>query len=339
MIAKNMWVSCADDLSITPFELKPVKTADRFNAIMNKPYVMIEVCPHESKTCVSLGKGTNQHSFSCEYCSESGTDSHNWVGMSYSWSADYSTVVATHYCDECGESEYARALTDHWEEKHATCTTPGTMKYMADLEEEPGFESQYKTVEIPSRGGHEWEEAGRIEGQDICGGTAITYECKHCSATKTEGIANHDWNEEEWVTLFEPTCTEDGEYILCVEFLDGAFKRQEGEATTIPAYGHEWGEPIYAWSEDNSSVTADRYCKHNMIHVDTETVGATSKVTKEPMQETDGERVYTSDAFTNSAFAVRAKTVTIPAGEHVLTALRAALVANRPRVTLSVWYN
>jgi hypothetical protein len=312
--------------------------------------------------------------------------------MSYSWSADYSTVVATHYCDKCGKSEYARVLTDHWVEQYETCTTPGTMKYMADLEDKPGFESQYKTVEIPTRGHHEWEQKRVIEGTDICGGTAIEYGCKHCDATKTEGISGHVW-DEGWTELFEPTCTEqgelyhkckncdaldlenvqltdalghvwgdvtytwandnetvtatrtctrddcgcteeetahvfpqvtkaptcteDGEYILCVEFLDGAFERQEGETTTVPAWEHEWGEPTYVWSEDNSSVTADRYCKHNPTHLDTETVAATSKVTKYPTQETDGERVYTSDAFANSAFTVQTKTVMIPAGEHV----------------------
>lgn len=559
----DMWVSCSDkvDDSVTPFELKPVKAANRGQAILDKPYVMIEKCPHASMTYSADSASPNCHDYSCEYCGKSGNENHHWVGMSYSWSADYSTVVATHYCDKCGESEYARVLTDHWEEQYATCTTPGTMKYMADLEDKPGFESQYKTVEIPSRGHHVWEEAGTIEGQDICGGTAITKKCKHCSATKTEGIANHDWNEEEWVTLFEPTCTEQGEryhkcnkcdalnldspdlvnalghewggptyewaddkktvtakrvctrkgcdcieeeeaavvqqitkaptctepgkmkytadfsekpgfesqsktveipslghqwgeaevivaediegqnichgstvkkctcsrcnaikigeteearvhdwdteswiyfveptctgqgeryhkckncdalnldsldsssdamkplghiwgastytwaddkktvtakrvctregcgcveeeeatvfpqitkaptctedgaYILCAEFLNEDFKRQEGEATTIPAFEHEWGEPSYVWSEDNSSVTADRYCKHNPTHLDTETVGTTSEVTEEPTQEADGERVYTSDAFTNPAFAVQIKTVTIP---------------------------
>ncbi len=555
----DMWVSCSDkvDDSVTPFELKPVKAANRGQAILDKPYVMIEKCPHASMTYSADSAFPNCHDYSCEYCGKSGSVNHNWVGATYSWNSDYSTVTASHHCADCGTIDSVVVKTDHWEKPYATCTTPGTMNYMADFSEKPGFDSQYKTVEIPSLG-HQWGEVGRIEGQDICGGTAITKKCKHCSATKTEGIANHDWNEEEWVTLFEPTCTEqgeryhkcnkcdalnldspdlvnalghewggptyewaddkktvtakrvctrkgcdcieeeeaavvqqitkaptctepgkmkytadfsekpgfesqsktveipslghqwgeaevieaediegqdichgstvkkctcsrcnaikigeteeasvhdwdteswiyfveptctgqgeryhkckncdalnldslervgslgghvwgeptykwaenketvtakrvctregcdcieeeeaavvqqitkaptcteDGEYILCVEFLNDAFERQEGEATTIPAYEHKWGEPTYVWSEDNSSVTADRYCTYNPTHLDTETVGTTSEVIKEPTQEADGERVYTSDAFANSAFAVQIKTVAIP---------------------------
>lgn len=382
----DMWVSCSDkvDDSITPFELKPVKAANRGQAILDKPYVMIEKCPHASMTYSADSASPNCHDYSCEYCDRSGNENHHWVGMSYSWSADYSTVVATHYCDKCGKSEYRRVSTNHWEERYATCTTPGTMKYEANFDEEPGFESQYKTVEIPTRGHHEWEQKRVIEGLDICGGTAIEYGCKHCDATKTEGISKHDWDEEEWVTLFEPTCTEQGElyhkckncdaldldnvqltdalghvwgdvtytwandkktvtakrvctregcgcveeeeatvfqqitkaptctedgaYILCAEFLNKAFKRQESEAIAQPAWEHEWGEPTYAWSEDNSSVTADRYCKHNPTHVDTETVGATSKVSKKATCTSKGETTYTA-AFENEAFKTQTKTV------------------------------
>ena len=385
----DMWVSCGDDVSdsVTPFELKTVKAADRGQAILDKPYVMIEKCPHASMTYSADSASPNCHDYSCEYCSKSGSVEHHWVGMSYSWSADYSTVVATHYCDKCGKSEYARVLTDHWVEQYETCTTPGTMKYMADLEDKPGFESQYKTVEIPTRGHHEWEQKRVIEGTDICGGKAIEYGCKHCFATKTEGISGHVW-DEGWTELFEPTCTEqgelyhkckncdaldlenvqltdalghvwgdvtytwandnetvtatrtctrdgcdcteeetahvfpqitkaptcteDGEYILCAEFLNGAFERQEGEATTVPAWEHEWGEPTYVWSEDNSSVTANRYCKHNPTHLDTETVAATCKVTKEPTCMADGEATCTSESFENEAFATQTRAVMLP---------------------------
>ena len=400
----DMWVSCSDkvDDSVTPFELKPVKAANRGQAILDKPYVMIEKCPHASKTYSADSASPNCHDYSCEYCGRSGSESHNWVGATYSWNSDYSTVTAAHTCADCRTIDIVTVNTVHWVKQYETCIDKGKMEYKADFDAEPGFDSQFKIVEIPTRGHHEWEQKRVIEGQDICGGTAIEYECIHCSATKTEGIANHVyqvWNEEEeeeeeeWVTLFEPTCTEQGEqyrkcykcdalelengklvnalghdwgdptyewaddnktvtarrvctregcgcveeetatvvrqitkdptctedgaYILCAEFLNEAFKRQESEAIAVPAWEHEWGEPTYAWSEDNSSVTADRYCKHNPTHLDTETVAATSKVTKYPTQETDGERVYTSDAFANSAFTVQTKTVMIPAGEHV----------------------
>ena len=389
----DMWVSCSDkvDDSVTPFELKPVKAANRGQAILDKPYVMIEKCPHASKTYSADSASPNCHDYSCEYCGRSGSESHNWVGATYSWNSDYSTVTAAHTCADCRTIDIVTVNTSHWEEPSATCLNPGKMKYEADYSEKPGFDSQYKYVEIPSRGHHEWEKTEESEGQDNCGGKVINYKCKNCGETKIERTGgNHEWDEENWTVLFEPTCTlegeryhkcnkcdalnldslelvnalghewgdptyewaddkktvtakrvckrgcveeetatvfpqitksptctEDGEYILCAEFLNKAFKRQESEAIAQPAWEHEWGDPTYVWSEDNSSVTADRYCKHNPTHVDTETVGATSKVTKEPTQETDGERVYTSNAFNNPAFTVQTKTVMIPAGEHV----------------------
>ncbi|MDY2590734.1 MAG: hypothetical protein SOW32_11190, partial [Agathobacter sp.] len=73
---------------------------------------------------------------------------------------------------------------------------------------------------------------------------------------------------------------------------------------------HDWNAVTYQWSDDNSQVTATRICKRDESHVETETVNTTNEVTREAACETDGERIYTA-TFSNAAFAVQTKTVTI----------------------------
>ena len=80
-------------------------------------------------------------------------------------------------------------------------------------------------------------------------------------------------------------------------------------------FGHEWGEPTYEWSADNSTVTAKRVCVNEDYHVETETVSTTSAVTVEPGCLTAGERTYTAE-FENTAFTKQTKTAPIQALGH-----------------------
>ncbi|MBQ1458046.1 MAG: cell wall-binding repeat-containing protein, partial [Butyrivibrio sp.] len=76
----------------------------------------------------------------------------------------------------------------------------------------------------------------------------------------------------------------------------------------IPAKGHDYGDPVYTWNEDNSEVTATRTCKNDPTHVETETVKTTAKVTKEATCEEKGETTYTAE-FKNEAFEKQTKVV------------------------------
>ena len=95
----------------------------------------------------------------------------------------------------------------------------------------------------------------------------------------------------------------------------------------IPAgeHVHDWAEPTYTWSEDNSKVTAERVCNINAEHKETETVDATSEVTTQPTETEAGVRTYTA-TFANPAFVTQTKTVAIPklkynvTGDHTFTA-------------------
>lgn len=123
----------------------------------------------------------------------------------------------------------------------------------------------------------------------------------------------HDVHTEEALPAVEPGCetaglTEGSWCSVCGEI----FVAQE----EIPAIGHDWQAPAYAWSDDSSSVTAARVCAHNETHVETETVPATAEVTLQPACEADGEIVYTGAAFENEAFQVQTKTEVLPALDH-----------------------
>ncbi|MBP5654305.1 MAG: S-layer homology domain-containing protein, partial [Clostridiales bacterium] len=71
-------------------------------------------------------------------------------------------------------------------------------------------------------------------------------------------------------------------------------------------------EVTYEWSKDNSECTATRVCANDPSHVETETVKATSEVTKQATCEEDGETVYTA-VFENPVFETQTTKASIPA--------------------------
>ena len=116
----------------------------------------------------------------------------------------------------------------------------------------------------------------------------------------------HEAHQPEILSAVTPTCTEDG-------LTEGSWCPECGEILTaqeiVPALGHDWSTVTYAWTEDNSTVTASHVCAHNAEHVETETVPASAAVTKQPTCEENGETTYTSEAFENPAFSAQSKIV------------------------------
>ena len=78
---------------------------------------------------------------------------------------------------------------------------------------------------------------------------------------------------------------------------------------------HEWGEVVYTWSQDNKTCTAERVCKGDESHKETETANSTYVVVDEAKCEVDGKGKY-SVTFENEAFAAQTKEVKIDALEH-----------------------
>ena len=114
----------------------------------------------------------------------------------------------------------------------------------------------------------------------------------------------------EWTVDTEATCTTSGSKSHHCERC-GA----KGNVTEIPALGHQWGEPVYTWSEDNTTCTATRTCENNDEHSQTATATVTSEPTKAPTCTEMGEMTYMA-TFTEEWAVEQTKTEGIPATGH-----------------------
>ena len=123
-----------------------------------------------------------------------------------------------------------------------------------------------------------------------------------------EKAEEHVHSFDEGKVTTEPTCTEKG--VKTFTCSCGETKTEE-----IPALGHDWNEPGYTWAEDNSSCTAQRICKRDASHTESETVKPAETVTKEATCTEKGEKSLKA-IFTNEAFAEQSKTAEIPALGH-----------------------
>ena len=77
---------------------------------------------------------------------------------------------------------------------------------------------------------------------------------------------------------------------------------------------HDWGEAIYTWTSDNI-CKAERVCKHDSAHIESETITATGTVIKAATCTEKGKVKYTA-RFTNTAFGVQYCEVDIDLVEH-----------------------
>ena len=78
--------------------------------------------------------------------------------------------------------------------------------------------------------------------------------------------------------------------------------------------GHDYGEVKYTWTSDNT-CKAERVCKHDSAHIESETVTATGTTITEATCKEKGKMKYTA-TFVNTAFAVQEKEVDIDFAEH-----------------------
>ena len=77
--------------------------------------------------------------------------------------------------------------------------------------------------------------------------------------------------------------------------------------------GHNYGEVKYTWTDN--SCKAERVCKNDNTHIESETVTATAEEIKAATCKEKGKMKYTA-TFTNTAFAAQVKEVDIDFTEH-----------------------
>lgn len=243
--------------------------------------------------------------FTTQVESVTGTDllEHSWSVPAYTWTDDYSSVTATRTCSATpgnphSETEtVATAVTST-----ATCETPGVNTYTATFENS-AFTVQTKTEDAPPKG-HEWGEPTWTWADDKSSATA-KFVCANDEThvqTLTATISKE--------TNAEPTCTEPGGEVITakVTFTGKDYTDVKTVGDSIPALGHDWGEPEYKWAADYSTVTATRTCKTDSTHVEDvklDDLKITSAVTKAAAVGTPGETTYTA------TFTVDGKKVTL----------------------------
>ena len=78
--------------------------------------------------------------------------------------------------------------------------------------------------------------------------------------------------------------------------------------------GHDYGEVTYTWTSDNT-CKAERVCKHDSTHIESETVTATGTTITAATCKEKGKMKYTA-TFVNTAFTAQEKEVDIDFAEH-----------------------
>lgn len=132
----------------------------------------------------------------------------------------------------------------------------------------------------------------------------VTYACaKDPSHTRTEAC------EVTSMQKTAATCSAKGVTTYAAKYGSDTSTKDVADIPIDPT-AHSWGEPTYAWSDDSGKCTANRMCKNDRSHSESEVSTAVRKVTKEPTEEADGSATYTV-AFKSVAFSTQARTVAI----------------------------
>ena len=271
---------------------------------------------------------------------------HDWDEPMYSWSEDYTEARAECICKRDRSHVLIETVPTKYEEiAKPTCTTIGIGVYTAVFKN-PAFKEQTMRVEIPALG-HDWGDwVGKEKPTCEKPGLNVRF-CSRCDAVETEEIPalGHEWGEPvylwsednkqvdalcrcerdsshvltetaytEYTVTKEPTCEEEGVGTYRAGFINKVFWGQTKDVP-IPPLGHDYGEPTYTWSEDNTKVRAQAICKRDPSHVIEEEVNTEYTVTKEPTCTEEGIGTYTA-GFEHKIFWGQTKDVKIPALGH-----------------------
>ena len=234
---------------------------------------------------------------------------HDWGEPTYNWSEDNSLVTAKRICNTDGSHVETETVATTSEVTEASCEEKGTTTYKATFTKED-FKEQTKTVENINAVGHDWGEPTYDWSEDNSQVTAARICKKDVNHVETETVDTIS----DIITAV--TCEENGTTTYTTKAFENAVFTEQTKTVDIEATGHDWGEPSYDWSEDNSQVTATRICKKDVNHVETETVGTTSEIITAASCEEKGTTTYTTKAFENAVFTEQTKTVDIEAAGH-----------------------
>ena len=245
---------------------------------------------------------------------------HKWEFEGFTWTGDetngYTAAVANYVCEnDDSHTETAVATISDPVVIDPTCTEAGKTTYTATVSATDSIDGQEHTECKDAKPTdpikHKWKFTNFTwTGSEADGYTVAVanYVCENNSGhTTTVDATLSD-------TTIDSTCTEAGKTtytatVSATDSIDGQEHTESKDAKPKDPIQHSWGEPTYTWADDNSNVTAKRVCANDATHVETETVDATSEVTKKATCTEKGETTYTSAAFDNEAFKIQKKTI------------------------------
>ena len=230
---------------------------------------------------------------------------HTWGEPSYAWSDDNSKVTASVKCTDCDETIEETVSTTYEVIKEPTCDEKGTGRYTAAFTNEL-FTTQTKDVEIDAVG-HDYELSTWEWAEDYSSAQAV-FVCAN-DESHTETV-----NATVSSVRTEPTCDQEGSIVYTASVTFEGNTYTDTKSVVLEKTDHVYGEPVYTWAADFSTVTAKAVCTVCGDEV-TETVNTTYEVIKAPTCVEEGTGLYTAE-FTNSLFTKQTKEGTIPAAGH-----------------------
>ena len=163
----------------------------------------------------------------------------------------------------------------------------------------------------------------RAEGHDQIvngSGQTVTY-----YYTKQSNVHIHDWGE--WRTngngTHTRTCRTDNSHSETANCVGGNATCTHKAVCDVchgeygQAKSHDWGKATFTWTD--TVCKAERVCKHDSAHTESETRTATGTVIKEATCKEKGKMKYTA-TFVNTAFTMQEKEVDIDFAPHTFGA-------------------
>lgn len=172
----------------------------------------------------------------------------------------------------------------------------------------------------------------RAEGHDQMvngSGQTVTY-----YYTKQSNVHIHDWGE--WRTngngTHTRTCRTDNSHSETANCVGGNATCTHKAVCDVchgeygQAKSHDWGKATYTWTD--TVCKAERVCKHDSAHTESETRTATGTVIKEATCKEKGKMKYTA-TFVNTAFTMQEKEVDIDFAPHTFGAWKDEIPATK----------
>ena len=215
----------------------------------------------------------------------------------YTWTATENgyDVTGLKKCRENAAKDITETVAASFSVKTAaTCTEDGEGIWTATFTN-TAFTTQTRPEVIPATGHTPGDAVHENEVAATCSREGSYDEVVYCTVCheemsrvkKTVAKQEHTVVKDAAVA---PTCTEEGltEGSHC-SVCGAVIVAQE----TVPATGHDWGEPTWNWSSDNRTATATFRCANDSTHTRNENATVTTETTPATAGEV-GKTVYTA---------------------------------------------